>query len=463
MSGHRVLGQFLGAAIVAIAGCGHGDSDVVVVDDVPILTELAALPGVTVVELTTYQPGYRRFDLHFTQPVDHDHPDGPTFQQQATLMHRDADAPLVLVSTGYWDYLGDELEEPTILLGANQLVVEHRYFAASRPDPADWSFLTIAQAAADHHAIVEELQGIYAGPWVSTGASKGGMTSIYHRRFYPDDVVGTIPYVAPMSFGAPDTSYDAFYQAIGPADCRQALRDLSAEMLANRRDMLEERATAQAAYDGYSYERIPIGPAVESAVVNLSWSFWQYVGVDSCGSVPLVTASDDDVWAFLDSTSFVASASDDYVAAFEPYYYQAEVELGYPKVTDAELDGLLRYSDADYAGSYPLGVTLPPFQPDAMTDISDWMKTEGRGFVFVYGELDPWTGGRFDLGDAQDAVELTAPNGSHLSQLADLEPADRADAYARIGAWTGVDIDDSAARRAPPARRQPRLIGGRVP
>ena len=33
------------------------------------------------------------------------------------------------------------------------------------------------------------------------------MTAIYHRRFYPDDVDGTVPYVAPISFGAPDLRY----------------------------------------------------------------------------------------------------------------------------------------------------------------------------------------------------------------------------------------------------------------
>src|SRR5687768_3188655 len=84
------------------------------------------------------------------------------------------------------------LSEPTRLIDGNQISVEQRYFTPSRPSPTNWERqLTIWQAATDHHRIVRALKAIYAQQWVSTGASKGGMTSVYHRRFYPDDVAGT--------------------------------------------------------------------------------------------------------------------------------------------------------------------------------------------------------------------------------------------------------------------------------
>ena len=69
--------------------------------------------------------------------------------------------------------------------------------------------------AADEHAIVTALKTIYTGPYLSTGASKGGMTAVFYRRFYPDDVVGTVPYVAPLSFAAPDERYAAFLDSVG--------------------------------------------------------------------------------------------------------------------------------------------------------------------------------------------------------------------------------------------------------
>ena len=57
------------ASLVVLVACGGDDGD--------ILDELAALPNVRVSEWTQPQgfepePGYRYFDLWFTQPVDHE-------------------------------------------------------------------------------------------------------------------------------------------------------------------------------------------------------------------------------------------------------------------------------------------------------------------------------------------------------------------------------------------------------
>ena len=53
--------------------------------------------------------------------------------------------------------------EPTRLVDGNQISVEQRFFTPSRPEPADWSKLTIWQAATDHHRLVAALKPIYAG------------------------------------------------------------------------------------------------------------------------------------------------------------------------------------------------------------------------------------------------------------------------------------------------------------
>jgi len=418
----------------------------------PLLDQLRGLPGVvSVTEENTDNPGYRRFDLRLEQPVDHADPDGATFTQQMTLLHRDESAPFVLLSTGYWNYYGDSLGELATLLHANQLVVEHRYFGESRPADADWTQLTIENAAADHHVITDLLQRIYQGAWLATGASKGGMTSIYHRRFWPDDVDGTVPYVAPISFGAPDYRYDGFLDAIGVAACRQALQDFQVELLTNRRAMVTSRAQEEALVEGYQYTRIAIGPAAEGAMAGVYWAFWQYYGVEWCGSVPAPTASDDEAWQFLSIISPVSDSADDRIGLFDAYYFQAEYELGYPGTMDTWLDGLLQYGGDDYLGYYPPGVTIPAFRPGAMEDVDAWVQAEGSRLLFVYGEYDPWTGGAFTLGDATDSVSLTVPQATHGANLRSLATGDRDVAMARLEAWTGVtpDLTAFSARRAP--------------
>ncbi len=436
----------LAAATAVLGACGDNLAE----DPRSLVERLEALPGVTVTPGVTGVPGYTYVTLRFTQPVDQLAPDGQTFEQVVSLIHRDPHAPMIVQTSGYWDYYLDYPVELTRLLGANQISIEHRYFGSSRPEPADWSKLDIEQMAHDQHAIIEALRSIYDGAFVTTGGSKGGMTAIYHRRFFPDDVDATVPYVAPASFGAPDLRYAPFLDTLGPAACRQAVRDVAIELLANRRAMVLERATTQAADEALVYTRVPLGPAVESAIVGLEWSFWQYYGVSWCGVVPVPSASDEDLWKFLDDVSPPSDNNDDRIAQFEAYYHQAYAQLGYPDGGAAYLEPYVMYDDAAYDGALPAG--KPTYDGGAaMRDIDAWVQGQGDRLLFIYGEWDPWTAGKFALGSATDSTSLTEPEGSHGARLLRLADADRAVAFEQLARWTGVtpEVPQSVAAAGP--------------
>jgi hypothetical protein len=459
------------AALIALTGCGDNLEDFARDEQCnPLPTapagadigdRLRALPGVTAVELPARWPGYRYFDMTIDQPVDHDDPCRQRFTQHMSLIHRGDAAPMVLVSTGYGDYFKDFPYEPPALLAANQIVLEHRYFKPSRPVPADWDFLDIRQAAGDHHRVIAALRDLYPAPWLTTGGSKGGMTTLFHARFYPDDdIQGRVPYVAPINLGAPDDRYDAFLDTVGTAECRAAVQAVQVEMLARRRAALEERAREQARSEHLDYDRVAIGPAVESAIAGIEWSFWQYHGVGACAQVPAVGASDDAMWAFLDAVSPASDLTDDRIAFFDAYTYQAVGQLGYPGVTDAHLDaGLFRYDGSDY-DTWPRGAPVPDFDPGAMRDIVDWIATDGDRILAVYGAWDPWTAGMIELGAATESFRFVAPEGTHGAGLTDLVPADRDAAFAALDAWSGVAPD---ASRLDTARRVPTYPDVRVP
>jgi PS-10 peptidase S37 len=432
---NRLVVPALAAALATACGSDSGGPK-------DLLGKLNKLPGVHAEQMSTDTSGYDYYVLQFTQPVDHDAPDGPTFQQEVSLVHRDIDAPMVVLTSGYWDYYLDHTVELTNLLGANQISVEHRYFAGSRPDPADWTKLTIQQMATDEHVIIQALRTIYPGAFVTTGGSKGGMTAVYHRRFFPDDVDATVPYVAPLSFGAPDARYPAFLDTLGPETCRQAVRDAATEMLQNRRQAMLLRANQQ---PGHIYTRIPIGPAVESSIVSLEWAFWQYFGVSSCDSVPAKTATDDQMFDFLDLIAPIGDNDDGQLHLFEAYYYQAYVQLGYPDGGAAYLDPYLMYKDSDYDAALPTPV--PTFDGGvAMHDVDDFVQHQGNRLLFVYGEWDPWTGGKFELGQATDSLRLIQQFGTHGSRIGRLSTADRDAALDRLAAWTGVQPNLSTLR-----------------
>lgn len=425
-----------------------------------LLERLLGLPGVTASEYTCrFDRSARCFDLSIEQPVDHDAPDA-TFQQVVTLVHAGFDRPVVTVTTGYWNFYEDYPFELTALLDANQIVIEHRYFRSSRPAILDWTKLTIRQSAADQHRITQLLRTLYPQPWVTTGASKGGMTASYHRRFYPDDVAGTVPYVAPLSFAHNDTRYATFMDTVGPETCRHAIRAAMVEMLSDARfEEIVQSANRKEQVQGTTFHRVALRPAVESAITSLEWAFWQYAGTRYCGQVPAATSSTGDLWAFLDMFSPVAS--DGSLDAYEPYFYQTLDELGFPDDGTADYTaGLLRYTAEDYAGVYPRGVALPTFQPEVMLDIDQWVRTEGRRFLFVYGEWDPWSAGKYELGAASDSQRSVVAQATHAASLVGLDPADKAAAYAKLEAWTHVSPDESRLARMQPL---PPLAMPRIP
>lgn len=416
-----------------VGGGGQGGGTLDIAD------ALAALPGVEVIEEISDILGYRQFSLRIEQPADHGDPGGQTFQQPVQLLHTDVQAPFILGTTGYGLSSGF-LDEPAQLLGANQLMVEHRFFDSSRPDPADWSHLTIEQSASDFHHIAELLKPIYTAAWIGTGVSKGGMTSVYHRRFFPDDVVGTIAYVAPHSMGTTDPRYLDFVEQVGgpaAASCRQALADWQVELL-ERREAMIARMEAQA--PAATYDILGLDVAFETAVIEGPFTFWQYLTAIDCALIPPATGTDEEHWQALEAAAPTVLWSDDFVGFYEPYFWQAAVQLGYPAFEGPHITPLLQNPGIDVPATYvvPGPGKTPVFDAASMPDVSQWIATEGERLIFVYGERDPYTAGAFDPTGAVDSASFIEPAGNHGASIAGLADPDRAQALEMLEAWTGV-------------------------
>jgi hypothetical protein len=439
-----------GAGGASGAGGAGGEAGCAADLSAGVLASLRAVPGLGAEPGATEVPSACAFDLEFEQPVDHAAPQGATFRQRVRLLHRAAGAPVSLASTGY-ALFGPRVAdtELSFLLGANLLVVEHRYFPpSSPPEPRDWPRLTIAQAAADHHRLVEALKPIYGGPWLSEGVSKGGMTSVYHRRFYPDDVVGTVAYVAPQSESAVDPRYGDFLERVGDAACRERLVALQREALAPpRRERLVAKMVAAGAAEGRTFDFFGPDKLFEFAIGEARFLFWQYQADGRCAELPGTDAGDDALYEFFDSVSFFASFYDDAsLAFFAPYYYQSATQLGAPAPLELHLEDLLSYPGENVVGVYPPEGVPKAFDPAPLDDVAAWLASEGERIVFVYGEYDPWTAGAFEPSGARETFRLVAPRGNHGSKLLDLAEADRAVAFGALGAWSGV-----TPRPPPPA------------
>lgn len=421
-----------------------------------ILALLRGVAGVSAVsEGTAAIAGTRFFNITFTQPVDHRAFSGASFPHSLTFLYRSRTAPMVLVTSGYSiSRTSSSQGEPTRLLQANQLNVEHRFFSTSTPSPVDWTKLDIFQAAHDAHRVVQAFKPLFAGKWLSTGGSKGGMTATYHRRFFAEDVDATLAYVAPQSYGDPDSRYIPFLQARGGAANRAAIEAWQQAVL-DHREEVRALFEADASNRHETLNLLGSDKTLELAVLEAPFTLWQLGDSALAAKVPAATAPAADLYAFLDASSFgaVKAWGDSFLLSVQPYYYQAATQLGFPAIKDAHLKGL-KYPGADVAQTYPpLGVPKA-FDPAVMPDVQAWVSSQATRMMFIYGENDPYTAAAFVISSAAQARDnhlYIVPNGNHGAKLAALPDPQRSEAYAILSGWMGVAVqpDQIQAKAAP--------------
>ncbi|MFE8600375.1 S28 family serine protease [Archangium violaceum] len=413
---------------------------------------LRAVPGLTVLQdvwLSDITKDTRFFILDYEQPMDHQHTGGERFRQRMTLLYRykPGPTPVVLNTLGYGLTPTPGQSEPTRLLTAHELRVEHRFFGTSRPASLDWKRLTIEQAAADHHRIVQALRPLLGdGRWLSTGNSKGGQAATYHRYFYPDDVEATVAYVTPNVRGETDVRAVRFLETVGTdAGCRERLKSIQRAALTRREELLP-LAAGVAASTGATFDVLGLDRALEFSVLELPYYFWQVGGQTLCPTIPAPGAPASALFDFIQRyTYFTDSFGDAGLQSLAPYYYQAATQIGALRYAEHHLHGLLRYPRQDLPANLPpLGVQKR-FDVTAMLRVGHWVRNSGQRMLFLYGEDDPWFSVPFEVRESNDSLRFVVPRGNHGARLAQLPEPERTAALEHLFQWAG--LDPSAARQ----------------
>ncbi|NGN68693.1 aminopeptidase [Streptomyces sp. A7024] len=411
-----------------------------------IKDRLLAIPGMKLIEEKPYE-GYRFFVLGYEQPVDHRNPRRGTFTQRISVLHKETDRPTVFYTSGYGLSTTPSRREPTQIVDGNQVSLEYRFFTPSRPQPADWSKLDIWQAASDQHRVFKALKPLYDEKWLSTGASKGGMTATYYERFYPRDMDGVVAYVAPNDVvNDEDSAYDRFFEKVGTADCRDRLGAVQKEAL-ERREPLEKKYAEWAAANGATFNTVgTLDKAFEAVVLDFAWGFWQYGLEADCAKIPAAAdATDQELYDVIDEISGWSFYSDQGLEPYTPYYYQAGTQLGAPTIEQPHLAGLSRYGYQPPRNFVPRSIPMK-FQPQAMRDIDSWVRHNAHRMLFVYGSNDPWGAEPFRLGHgARDSYRYYAPGANHGALVSKLPAAEKEKATAAIQRWAGVGASSDAA------------------
>ncbi|WP_055568585.1 S28 family serine protease [Streptomyces atriruber] len=433
IAGAAVLGGAAPAAARATAGQDTAASDV--------RDRLARIPGMTVVSVAEKE-GHPLYTLAYEQPVDHRRPHGATFTQRATLWHKSTGKPTVLYTGGYT--LAGGTTALTKLLDANQVSVEHRYFAESRPKGAagdDWSKMTVEQEAADEHRLTRALRTIEKGKWLGTGASKGGMTATYHERFYPEDLDAVVAFVAPNDANNRDDSgYERFFKAVGTKECRAALNAVQREMLV-RRDTLLPRFEKEAAAEGHTFDETlgSTDRAYEFAALDQVWNFWQSGAEADCATVPdAKRTGDDELWKWSKEHGFSVYRDQELgTNGTGPYYRQAATQLGWADLKFKHLDGVRHHPDIYQPNSVLPAAMRGTYDNSTIADVDRWVRKHGQRMMFVYGENDPWSAEKFTP-SRHDSYRYVVPGANHGASIAGLPAAEQKKAIATVKRWADV-------------------------
>jgi hypothetical protein len=401
---------------------------------------IRSLPDIISVEKMEHNPFFEEsFIIMVRQPLDHLHPELGTFLQRVILSHLSYDEPTVMITEGYAadNEAGPKyVNELCPLFYANQLFIEHRYFGMSIPEPLNWKYLTVENAAADHHHIAELFRQIYTKKWISTGISKGGQASLYYRLLYPDDVAATVVYVAPLNFSVEDKRHDRFIRhKTGTSTERRAVMSFQKEILKRKSAILP---LFEKFCDENKYEfNASVSEIYDYCVLEFSFSFWQWG--HPIDELPARGSSDKEIFDY-----FTKTVSPDYFdkvsgSGVLPFFVQALRQLGYYAYNPKPFRALMQLQDTK---GYVARLFVPeearfPYNPQISLRMKAFIKRDAKNILLIYGENDPWSASAVNTGSNQKILKIIQTGGSHLSRINSLPDDQHKMAIDALNEWIG--------------------------
>ncbi len=382
-----------------------------------------------------------KYVVEIAQPLDYKTDKG-SFTQRFVVAHIDKDSVNVIVTEGYvGDYSLNPRyrEEISKHLNGNMIFVEHRYFSGSTPEPVEWEYFNGYNAANDLHRINQLMKQFYGDKrWVATGISKGGQNSIIYRTYFPNDVQVTVPYVAPICFGAEDGRHEPFLRQVGDKAVRDRIEEFQIAVLKNR-------AAIEPMLQAYSDEKklkyfVPISEILDYCVLEYPFSFWQWGS--PADEIPAPNANNKVLFDYL-----VKMVGPDYFTetSTTPFFVQAAKELGYYGYDVKPFKGLLSiksskgYLDKLFFADSLRGIK---FDQTLAKDIDREMINNDHKMIYIYGEYDPWSAAMAKpsyFKGKQNMVLLVEAEGSHKARISTLSMSQRHKAWDLLRKWLSRD------------------------
>ena len=295
-----------------------------------------------------------------------------------------------------------------------------------------WDYLTVSNAAADHHRIIEVLKLLYNGKWINTGISKGGQTTMYHRFFYPEDVDISVPYVAPLNFSVEEQRVYMFLDSVGSKFCRERIFQFQKELMQNKADYIDE--FEKLAQEKKLTYRMGIEKAYDLTVFEYSFAFWQW-GYFTCEQIPGDITSKEKLIKHLDDVAGMKWISNEGIEDLQPFFYQAIREMGFYGYDISPFKEWTTFTkNPTFEFSLPEGVSVD-YSPHLMEEVDFFIRHKANNMIFIYGEYDPWSAPAVELTYHTNSIKIVKPKGSHRTRINNLPESQKRQVINTLMEW----------------------------
>ncbi len=392
-------------------------------------------PNGEVTEMEVKDHFTKAYQIVLDQPLDHKDKDAGTFKHYFYLSHVDEAKPTVFITEGY--NATPRTYELSKIFKGNQVQVEYRFYGKSRPDTIPWKYLKNDLAIEDYHKIITKLKRLYTGKWISTGISKGGETVLIHKSKYPWDVDVAVPYVAPLIDTQEDIRTENHINTIGTDECRAKIVAFQRAVLKKRDSVLVE-ISKYATDKQMSFTELSIEEALEYAVLEFPFSFWQWGG--SCDEIPDENATSKQMFNYINTIVGISFYNDKTYYDLLPSYYQHATELGYYGFDSTPVKDLLQVVQKPTNLRFaPKNVDLT-YNQNYIKEVRDFVENKGKKILYIYGEYDTWGACAPTPKPHVDALKMVLKEGSHKTRIKHFSKQDQQLIYDKLQNWLGYSV-----------------------
>jgi hypothetical protein len=398
--------------------------------------KLAAIKNVVSIEKKEVVSHFdENYEIWFEQPLDHNNASKGTFRQRVFLGFESTSQAVIVELKGY-NIGSEKAGELASHYEANQLTIEHRYFTDSRPKEIDWNTLTIENAAKDQMMIIDAIRStLYpSSKFISTGISKGCMTTMTHRSFFPENVDACVCYVGPLNFEREDPRVYEFLKNVGTEAERQKVKAFQELCFENRPALLNAMKSA-AKKENMTWE-FGVENALDYTILEYSFAYWQW-GTKS-EDIPLENATPEQIYKHLIDVVGYGFFDDSSVEGLQPYFWAALTEQG---IYGYETTPFKKYLNTEeilkFDWAFPEGITKK-FNPEPAKKIKSYLDTSANKMIFIYGEYDAWSSTAVDLtnnASQREMYKFVQPKGDHRTRINSFNPEKQTEIYTIINSW----------------------------